>query len=69
MTSWRTDGVRVVPADALDVGTLQTPGMHRAAAVGARTGATCAASSPRTDLEPVVVHVELDPCGSGPVIR
>lgn len=41
MTSdWRTDGVRVVPADALDDRTAQTPGMHRAAAVGARTGAT-----------------------------
>ena len=39
-TDWRTDGVRVVPADALDDRTPQTPGMHRAAAVGARTGAT-----------------------------
>jgi uncharacterized RmlC-like cupin family protein len=51
---WRTDGVRVIPADALDTNTPQTPGMHRAAAVtgaqglwagtvtilpGARTGA------------------------------
>ena len=39
-TDWRTGGVRVVPADALDDRTPQTPGMHRAAAVGARTGAT-----------------------------
>ena len=39
-TDWRTAGVRVVPADALDDRTPQTPGMHRAAAVGARTGAT-----------------------------
>ena len=37
---WRTAGVRVIPADALDTNTPQTPGMHRAAAVtGARTGA------------------------------
>ena len=37
---WRDDGVRVVPADALDTNTPQTPGMRRAAAVtGARTGA------------------------------
>ena len=37
---WRTDGVAVIPADALDTNTPQTPGMHRAAAVtGARTGA------------------------------
>ena len=37
---WRDDGVRVVPADALDTNTPQTPGMQRAAAVtGARTGA------------------------------
>ncbi len=39
-SDWRVDGVRVVPADALDDRTLQTPGMHRASAVGARTGAT-----------------------------
>ena len=37
---WRIAGVRVIPADALDTNTPQTPGMHRAAAVtGARTGA------------------------------
>jgi uncharacterized RmlC-like cupin family protein len=36
---WRTDGVRVIPADALDTNTPQTPGMHRAAITGARTGA------------------------------
>ena len=30
---WRTDGVRVIPGDALDPNTPQTPGMHRAAAV------------------------------------
>ncbi len=39
-TDWRTGGVRVVPPDALDDRTPQTPGMHRAAAVGARTGAS-----------------------------
>ncbi len=39
-TDWRSEGVRVVPPDALDDRTPQTPGMHRAAAVGARTGAT-----------------------------
>ena len=39
-SDWRTRGVRVVPADALDDRTAQTPGMHRAAAVGARTGAS-----------------------------
>jgi uncharacterized RmlC-like cupin family protein len=37
---WRDHGVRVVPPDSLDDRTPQTPGMHRAAAVGARTGAT-----------------------------
>ncbi len=30
---WRTDGVRVIPGDALDTNTPQTPGMNRAAAV------------------------------------
>lgn len=40
MTSWKHDGVRVVPADALDDRTAQTPGMHREAAInGDRTGA------------------------------
>jgi uncharacterized RmlC-like cupin family protein len=40
MTSWRTDGVAVIPADALDTNTAQTPGMNRAAAVtGSRVGA------------------------------
>jgi uncharacterized RmlC-like cupin family protein len=39
-TDWRSDGVRVVPADALDTNTTQTPGMHRAAAItGERVGA------------------------------
>ena len=38
--SWRDDGVRVIPGDALDGNTPQTPGMHRAAAVtGVRVGA------------------------------
>ena len=37
---WRTAGVRVIPGDALDTNTPQTPGMHRAAAVTrARAGA------------------------------
>ena len=31
--NWRTDGVRVIPGDALDSDTPQTPGMTRAAAV------------------------------------
>ena len=31
--NWRTDGVRVIPADALDSNTPQTAGMSRAAAV------------------------------------
>ena len=30
---WRAEGVRVIPADALDTNTPQTPGMHRAAAI------------------------------------
>lgn len=39
-TNWREDGVHVVPADALDTNTPQTPGMLRAAAIShARTGA------------------------------
>ena len=38
-SNWRTDGVRVIPGDALDTNTPQTPGMTRAAAVThARTG-------------------------------
>jgi uncharacterized RmlC-like cupin family protein len=38
---WRSDGVAVIPADALDANTPQTPGMFRQAAVtAARTGAT-----------------------------
>ena len=37
---WRTNGVRVVPADALDTNTAQTPGMNRATAIDrARVGA------------------------------
>ena len=37
---WKTNGVRVVPADALDNNTLQTPGMDRAVAIDfARAGA------------------------------
>ena len=37
---WRTGGVCVIPADALDPNTAQTPGMSRAAAINfARVGA------------------------------
>ena len=37
---WRTEGVRVIPGDALDTNTPQTPGMHREAAIDtARAGA------------------------------
>jgi uncharacterized RmlC-like cupin family protein len=37
---WKTDGVRVIPADQLDPNTAQTPGMQRAAAINfARVGA------------------------------
>ena len=32
-SDWRDHGVRVIPSDALDANTPQTPGMHRAAAV------------------------------------
>ncbi len=40
MSDWKHDGVRVVPGDALDTNTAQTPGMIRAAAVNhARAGA------------------------------
>jgi len=40
VTDWKHDGVRVVPADSLDVNTAQTPGMNRAAAINfARVGA------------------------------
>jgi uncharacterized RmlC-like cupin family protein len=39
-TNWRDDGVNVIPADALDPNTAQTPGMARAAAINlARVGA------------------------------
>ncbi|MDH4148806.1 MAG: cupin domain-containing protein [Acidimicrobiia bacterium] len=39
-TNWRDDGVRVIPASALDTNTPQTPGMNRAAAItNARVGA------------------------------
>ncbi|MEZ5831967.1 MAG: cupin domain-containing protein [Dongiaceae bacterium] len=37
---WKTQGVRVIPADSLDVNTARTPGMNRAAAINlARVGA------------------------------
>ena len=37
---WRSNGVRVIPGDQLDVNTAQTPGMNRAAAINfARVGA------------------------------
>jgi uncharacterized RmlC-like cupin family protein len=37
---WRHSGVRVIPADQLDVNTAQSPGMNRAAAINfARVGA------------------------------
>jgi uncharacterized RmlC-like cupin family protein len=37
---WRHNGVRIVKGDQLDPNTLQTPGMHRAAAIdAARVGA------------------------------
>ena len=40
MTDWKHDGVRVIPAGALDTNTAQTPGMNRAAAINfARAGA------------------------------
>ena len=38
--NWKHDGIRVVPANALDSNTPQTPGMNRAAAIDfARAGA------------------------------
>jgi uncharacterized RmlC-like cupin family protein len=38
---WRTHGIKVIPASALDTNTPQTPGMNRAAAItNARTGAS-----------------------------
>jgi uncharacterized RmlC-like cupin family protein len=37
---WKTNGVKVVPGDQLDLNTAQTPGMERAVAINlARTGA------------------------------
>ncbi|HTN09612.1 MAG TPA: cupin domain-containing protein [Acetobacteraceae bacterium] len=37
---WREHGIKVIPADQLDVNTAQTPGMNRAAAINlARVGA------------------------------
>src|SRR3954471_8340533 len=37
---WKHDGVRVIPGNALDSNTAQTPGMNRAAAINAaRAGA------------------------------
>ena len=40
-TSWRDDGVKVIPSTQLDLNTPQTPGMTRAAAITqARTGAS-----------------------------
>ncbi len=37
---WKTNGVKVIPGDHLDVDTAQTPGMDRAAAINlARVGA------------------------------
>jgi uncharacterized RmlC-like cupin family protein len=40
MTNWRDHGVAIIPSDALDPNTPQTPGMSRAAAINAaRVGA------------------------------
>ena len=40
MVDWKTQGVRVIPANSLNVNTAQTPGMNRAAAITlARVGA------------------------------
>ena len=40
MPDWKTEGVRVIPANRLDPNTTQTPGMDRAAAINfARVGA------------------------------
>jgi uncharacterized RmlC-like cupin family protein len=40
VADWKTAGVRVIPADSLDINTAQTPGMNRAAAINlARVGA------------------------------
>ena len=40
MPDWKTSGVQIIPAAALDGNTAQTPGMNRAAAITrARTGA------------------------------
>jgi len=40
VTDWKTHGVKVIPASALDSNTPQTPGMERAAAIDfARAGA------------------------------
>ena len=37
---WKTQGVKVIPANSLDANTAQTPGMNRAAAINyARVGA------------------------------
>jgi uncharacterized RmlC-like cupin family protein len=37
---WKTNGVKVIPADKLDLNTAQTPGMERAVAINlARAGA------------------------------
>jgi uncharacterized RmlC-like cupin family protein len=37
---WKTEGVKVIPANSLDANTKQTPGMNRAAAINyARVGA------------------------------
>jgi uncharacterized RmlC-like cupin family protein len=69
---WRTEGVRVIRADALDANTPQTPGMQRRAAVtSALTGASklwagtvTIAANARTgahhhgDLESVIYVVE-----------
>ncbi len=39
-TDWKTNGVKVIPGDQLDLNTAQTPGMERAAAINfARAGA------------------------------
>ena len=41
VSRWRSQGVRVVPANGLDFNTAQTPGMQRAAAINTeRTGGT-----------------------------
>jgi uncharacterized RmlC-like cupin family protein len=52
MTDWRTNGVRIVRSDQLDMNTPQTPGMTRAAAINHATAGAQKLWAGTVNIEP-----------------